>query len=110
MPQAYGLYTHIRANRYRSIALLGSLFFLVYLMVYAGALVGEAMYLDAPLDVLLRRAWDDLIVAAPFATLATAVWLVIAYFFHHTMIDAVTGARAVTRNEQPRLYNLLENL
>src|SRR5208282_218788 len=26
------------------------------------------------------------------------------------MIDAVTGARDVTRAEQPRLYNLLENL
>ena len=26
------------------------------------------------------------------------------------MIDAVTGGEAVTRQEQPRLYNLLENL
>ena len=26
------------------------------------------------------------------------------------MIDAVTGGREVTRTEQPRLYNLLENL
>ena len=26
------------------------------------------------------------------------------------MIDAVTGAREVTRQEEPRLYNLLENL
>src|SRR5262249_17499188 len=27
-----------------------------------------------------------------------------------SMIDAVTGGREVTRQEQPRLYNLLENL
>ena len=26
------------------------------------------------------------------------------------MIDAVTGGREVTRTEEPRLYNLLENL
>jgi heat shock protein HtpX len=44
------------------------------------------------------------------ATLGTALWVVIAYFFHQKMIDAVTGGREVTRKEQPRLYNILENL
>ena len=34
----------------------------------------------------------------------------IAYFFHQNMIDAVTGGEDVTRQQQPRLYNLLENL
>ena len=34
----------------------------------------------------------------------------IAYFFHQSIIDAVTGGETVTRQEQPRLYNLLENL
>ena len=34
----------------------------------------------------------------------------IAYFFHQNIIDAVTGGHDVTRQEQPRLYNLLENL
>ena len=38
---AYGLYTHIQSNKRRSIALLIGLFFLVYVMVYAGALLGE---------------------------------------------------------------------
>ena len=45
---AYGLYTHIQSNKRRSIALLIGLFFLVYLLVYAGALVGEALTIDAP--------------------------------------------------------------
>jgi len=36
--------------------------------------------------------------------------VVIAYFFHQSMIDALTGGREVTRAEQPQLYNLLENL
>jgi heat shock protein HtpX len=107
---AYGLYSHIQSNRRRSIALLIGLFLLIYVMVYAGALVAEALSYNAPLDVLTRRAWNDLIGAAPFATIGTALWVVIAYFFHQSMIDAVTGARDVTRQEQPRLYNLLENL
>ena len=44
------------------------------------------------------------------ATLGTALWIFIAYKFHQSMIDAVTGGREVTRQEEPRLYNLLENL
>ena len=42
--------------------------------------------------------------------LRAALWIVIAYFFHQNMIDAVTGGQDVTRKQQPRLYNLLENL
>jgi heat shock protein HtpX len=107
---AYGLYTHIQANKRRSIALLIGLFFLVYLLVYAGALVGEALGSDDPPDILLRRALIDTFSAAPFATIGTALWILIAYKFHQRMIDAVTGGREVTRREEPRLYNLIENL
>jgi len=107
---AYGLYTHIQSNKRRSIALLIGLFVLVYLFVYAGALVGEALTNDAPLDELMRAALRDALYAAPWATLGTALWILIAYKFHQAMIDAVTGGREVTRQEEPRLYNLLENL
>jgi heat shock protein HtpX len=110
---AYGLYTHIRANQRRSIALLVGLFFLVYVLVYAGALIGEALsspdpYL--PLQLILRQALTATLHAAPFATAGTALWIAIAYKFHQSMIDAVTGGREVSRKEAPRLYNLLETL
>jgi heat shock protein HtpX len=48
--------------------------------------------------------------AFPYATGAAALWIVIAYFFHQSIVDAVTGGEDVTRQQQPRLYNLLENL
>jgi heat shock protein HtpX len=110
MAEAYGLYTHIQSNRRRSILLLIGLFFLVYLMVFAGALAAAAMMYDASLEWLLRRAWYDAVKAAPFATIGTAIWIWIAYKFHQSLIDMVTGGREVTRQEEPRLYNLLENL
>ncbi|WBU29584.1 M48 family metallopeptidase [Rhodopseudomonas palustris] len=108
---AYGLYTHIAANKTRSVVLLIGLFVLVYVLVYAGALIAEVV-IDGGRAVpdYLRAAGADLIKAAPFATLGAALWIVIAYFFHQKLIDAVTGGHAVTRAEQPRLYNLLENL
>src|SRR6516164_4875076 len=107
---AYGLYSHIESNKRRSIVLLVGLFGLVYLLVYAGALAGEAMSYNASLQYLVRKAWQDLIAAAPIATIGTVAWIVIAYYFHQSMIDALTGGREVTRTDEPRLYNLLENL
>jgi heat shock protein HtpX len=107
---AYGLYTHIASNRRRSIALLIGLFFLVYLMVFAGALLAEGYLGAAGLDVALARAFRHTLVAAPYATAATALWIAVAYKFHQSMIDALTGGREVTRAQAPRLYNLLENL
>ncbi len=108
---AYGLYTHIQSNKRRSIALLIGLFFLVYVLVFAGALLAEALSTNnAPLDYLINAAVYDFVKALPFATVGAIVWILVAYRFHQAMIDAVTGAHEVSRTEEPRLYNLLENL
>ncbi|KJC43856.1 M48 family metallopeptidase [Bradyrhizobium sp. LTSP857] len=108
---AYGLYTHIASNKFRSMLLLAGLFALVYVLVYAGALVAEVVINgNETVAYYLSRAFSDLLKAAPFATVAAVAWIIIAYFFHQSMIDAVTGGHDVTRQEEPRLYNLLENL
>jgi heat shock protein HtpX len=107
---AYGLYTHIASNKRRSIVLLVWLFALVYVLVYAGALTAEALSYQASLQYLMRKAWSDFLAAAPWATVGAVLWIIIAYYFHQSMIDAITGGREVTRQEEPRLYNLLENL
>ena len=62
---AYGLYTHIQSNKRRSMLLLLGLFFLVYVMVFAGALIAEVLTgNDRIVDFLMHHAWHDLIVAA----------------------------------------------
>jgi heat shock protein HtpX len=110
MADAYGLYTHIRSNRIRSVLLLGGLFLLIYVVVFAVALGFRGFTTNASLEWLIRRAWADLLMAWPFATVAALVWIGIAYKFHQSLIDAATGSHDVTRKEEPRLYNLLENL
>lgn len=108
---AYGLYTHIASNKFRSMLLLAGLFLLLYVLVYAGALVAEVVINgDRTVNYYLTHALSDLISAAPYATVAAIAWIIIAYFFHQKMIDAVTGGHDVTRKEEPRLYNLLENM
>jgi heat shock protein HtpX len=108
---AYGLYTHIASNKTRSMLLLAGLFVLIYVMVFAGALIAEVVVnSDGSFDYYLAAATRDLIKAFPWATGGAVLWIVIAYFFHQSIIDAVTGGEDVTRLQQPRLYNLLENL
>src|ERR1700694_5042577 len=108
---AYGLYTHIASNKFRSMLLLAGLFVLIYVVVYAGALIAEVVINSgASVDTYLVAAARDLVTAFPCATAAAVLWIVIAYFFHQSIVDAVTGGEDVTRQQQPRLYNLLENL
>src|SRR5436305_7423429 len=104
---AYGLYTHIASNKFRSMLLLAGLFLLIYVMVFAGALLAEVIVnSDGSVDFYLAAAARDLVQAFPYATIAAALWIVIAYFFHQNIIDAVTDGKDVTRLQQPRLYNL----
>jgi heat shock protein HtpX len=108
---AYGLYSHIQSNKRRSVVLLIGLFFLVYLMTFAGALVAEVVFGgDARLDFLINAAVRRTLYSLPWVTIGTIVWILIAYKFHQAMIDAITGGQEVTRQDEPRLYNLLENL
>jgi heat shock protein HtpX len=108
---AYGLYTQIASNKTRSRLLLVCLFLLIYVCVFAGALLAESQLLNGQnTGDYLRAAAADLYRALPVATLAGGAWMLIAWHFNQGIIDAVTGGRTVTRREQPRLYNLLENL
>ena len=108
---AYGLYSHIRANRVRSVFLIAGLFFLVLLLAFAGSLLAAALMLgDLPLDDLVRAARQYFFGALPFVVIGTAIWLFVAWQFHQRMIDSLVDGHDVTREDEPRFYNLLENL
>src|ERR1700738_1179809 len=100
---AYGLYTHIASNKFRSMLLLAGLFVLIYVMVYAGALIGDAVFTSgASADYYLAAAARDLVTAFPYATAAAVLWIVIAYFFHQSIVAAVTGGENVTAQQAAR--------
>jgi heat shock protein HtpX len=112
MFKAYGLYSHIRANRLRSAFLLAGFVALLLALMFSFALLVEAFDAPpgAPFDWIVARALRDLQRGWPIGVAAAGAWFAIAYLFHQRMIDFATGARAVSRAESPRLYNLLENL
>ena len=46
----------------------------------------------------------------PYVVAGVGIWFVIAYFLNTSMIQHATGARPLTRRENPRVYNIVENL
>lgn len=48
--------------------------------------------------------------AIPWVIGGVGLWFLIAYFSNASMVRAATGARPLTRKENPRVYNIVENL
>lgn len=111
---AYGLQTHIWNNNWKSVLLMLGFPVLLLLLTYAlfllfAGMVGASIGPDVVLGPFLWAA-DALSRSWPFAIAGALLWFGIAYAFYQTIIDVATGARAVARSQEPKLYNLLENL
>ena len=115
MSGAVGLSTHIWNNNIRSVILL-TLYPILIMGIFwlAAGVVGMNMPIHGGYD----PNWDGVIRFANQATYdfwptiltAVAIWFMIAWFFHTKMIRSLARSRPVTREEEPELYNLLENL
>ncbi|MGE3142960.1 MAG: M48 family metallopeptidase [Hyphomonadaceae bacterium] len=114
MGAAYGLQTHIWANNSKSLLLMSGFPVLLILLTYGlfalyAGFAGQSVE-GAGAAGALVWAGQALADAWPFAIVGALIWFVIAYFAYQGIIDAATGAHAITRKEEPKLYNLLENL
>lgn len=112
-----GLKTSIWNNNIRSIILLALYPFLIMGMVWVVcALTGLARISleNTPGDELARlfvtAGNNALETAWPAVMAVVGVWFLIAWAFHGSMMRMLSQAKPVTRQEEPELYNLLENL
>lgn len=110
MMRAFGLQTHIQANRLRSLFLLSAFLGLVCALTMSLTLLFEAWRGGPSIGVLMQRALDDLPVALPWSFGATAIWFLIAWAFHQKMIANMTGAQDLSPADAPRLHHMLETL
>ena len=108
---SYGLATHIWNNNLKSILLLAGFPILLLLLNY-GLNVGFVglMRDDLTPGEGLSLAFQYMQQSWPFAFIGAAIWFLIAWVSYQSLINLSTGARGVTRDEEPELYNLLENL
>ncbi len=108
-----GLKTYIWDNNFCSGVLLVTFPFLLLGMLWALLLMAMGMGWAPRHETLnadLAASIASLPLMAVVAVVVALIWYVVAFYTYQDIIDAVTGARRVSRQEQPELWNLLENL
>ena len=50
------------------------------------------------------------LVTVPFIIMGVLIWFTVAWFSHASMINSATDSKPLLRNENKRVYNLVENL
>lgn len=108
--QAFGLYTHIKSNERRSTLLIVGLFFLVYLLGFGLILIFNGTIHSGTITSHMSESLSFMIFLVPILTILTLIWVLIGMKFNAGMIASFTGSRAISREQSPKLYNLLENL
>lgn len=109
MDKAYGLYSHIAANRLKSLVLLACFVLLLQALIFSFNLVIQALA-GGDLNEVLGRSFATMGTASPVGLAAAGVWFLIAWLAHGRMIASATGARGISRDQAPGLYAALENL
>ena len=112
-----GMLTQIRRNNMMSIVLLimfpviilATVWVFLALLNYFGNgyynQYGEMVY---QLDATTVNAY--FLSAVPWVVGGVGLWFLIAYFSNASMVRMATGARPLERRENPRVYNIVENL
>lgn len=110
-----GIYTQQVSNNTKSMLLLvlfpGIILGLLYAFYAITAMVSSQSY-DYHSYGTTNWEWvnEQFIQMVPWVVLIIGVWFVIAYFSNTAMIKHATGAKELTRKENPRVYNIVENL
>lgn len=114
--QYVGIHTQIMRNNRNSILLLFMFPCIILVMLWVFCCIFgfqteydpytgyEYTFFDSE---IVNETWISWV---PWAIVIVSIWLFIAYQFHSQMIQHATGARPLTRRENPRVYNLVENL
>lgn len=111
------MYTQVRRNNMMSAVLLlmfpliilGTIWVFLALVNYFGT-----YYYDAHgnmVNVFNAEVVNGYFISTvPWVIGGVGVWFIIAYFANTAMIQRATGARPLSRRDNPRVYNIVENL
>ena len=115
--QYVGMMTQIRRNNMRSVLLLLAFPLIILATVWVFLALVNYLgngYYDAYGNVVHQL--DEATVNAYFLSVLpwvvgiVGVWFAVAYFSNTAMVRHATGARPLERRENPRVYNIVENL
>ncbi|MDY6098505.1 MAG: M48 family metalloprotease, partial [Bacteroidaceae bacterium] len=103
-----GMYTQQVRNNSKSLLLLFLFPCIILGVVYAFFLVMYAIENEGV--ILWEEVNTETLYTLPWVMALVVLWFAIAYLLNTSMIRRVTGARPLERRENPRVYNIVENL
>ena len=112
-----GMQTQIRRNNRLSVLLLllfpaiilGTVWVFLALVNYFGTYYYDAQ--GRMVNVFEADVVNGYFLSTvPWVVAGVGVWFIIAYFSNASMIKQATGARTLERRDNPRVYNIVENL
>ena len=109
--QYVGIHTQQVRNNLRSVMLLFCFPLIILLLVWVFFLIIAHLGQDPyyPVDVV-ALATAETLHTLPWVAGVVGIWFLIAYFTNTAMVRSATGARPLERRENPRVYNIVENL
>lgn len=103
----FGLQSQIWRNNYNSVLLLVMfpiIFFVLTWFFFFFMGMGSEEHRS------LSQINQSFMITAPFVFFGVLIWFIIAWLFHTSMINKATDSKPLARNENKRVYNLVENL
>lgn len=100
-----GLNRQVWNNNIKSVVLL-----ILFPLVILGLVWLFVFFVQPSGDFRLETANDMFLRSIPFVVAGVGLWFIIAWFSHTGMIEKATGSTPLSRKENKRIYNLVENL
>lgn len=112
--QYVGIQTQISRNNRNSAILLLMFPCIILFMLWVFCMIFGIETQETDYGQAIAMNWDAVnekwISWVPWAVAIVGIWLLIAYSFNSQMIQSATGAKPLERKENPRIYNMVENL
>jgi len=108
--QYVGIYTQQVKNNTKSMLLLVCFPLILLCLVYLFFVILAHMQADPAYGINWDEVNGQFLTTVPIVVGVVLIWFLIAYFSNTAMIRRATGARPLERRENPRVYNIVENL
>ena len=103
----FGLQSQIWRNNSNSVLLLVMFPVIFFVLTW---LFFFFLSLSQEVHRTMNQINQSFLTTAPFIVIGVLIWFTVAWFSHSAMIRAATDSKPLARNENKRVYNLVENL
>lgn len=103
----FGLQSQIWRNNTNSVVILVMFPLIFFVLTW---LFFFFLSLKTNHQLVISEVNHNFLITIPFIIAGVVIWFIIAWFTHSAMINSATDSKPLLRNENKRVYNLVENL